>query len=410
MAEWILRPLPFATRQRDRYGDAFTVHIEPGRWVMLADPEDVRAVFSAGPRRTNAGEANEILRPTLGSRSVLLLDGEEHLRQRKLMLPAFHGERMLRYREIMRAATERAIAAWPRDQPFALRPHTQAITLEVIMRAVFGLHGEQAMGRLRTPLQRLVEWTADPVALVTLASLGSEHTVVRRLRRRYLAPIDRELYALIAQRRAAGDAHERDDVLSMLLLARDEDGAAMTDVELRDELITLLLAGHETTATSLAWAVERLVHRPGGLGRLAGDPEYLDAVVKETLRLRPVIALVLRKLLEPLVVAGRELPAGTLVAPCILLVHRRPDVYPQPEAFRPERFLGAAPGTYSWIPFGGGVRRCLGAAFAQMEMQVVLQTIAESVSLEAAGGAERVRRRGITLAPSRGGRVRLAAA
>jgi len=196
----------------------------------------------------------------------------------------------------------------------------------------------------------------------------------------------------------------------MLLLARDEDGAAMTDVELRDELITLLLAGHETTATSLAWAVERLVHRPGGLGRLAGDPEYLDAVVKETLRLRPVIALVLRKLLEPLVVAGRELPAGTLVAPCILLVHRRPDVYPQPEAFRPERFLGAAPGTYSWIPFGGGVRRCLGAAFAQMEMQVVLQTIAESVSLEAAGGAERVRRRGITLAPSRGGRVRLAAA
>ena len=162
MAEWILRPLPFATRQRDRYGDAFTVHIEPGRWVMLSDPEDVRAVFSAGPRRTNAGEANEILRPTLGSRSVLLLDGEEHLRQRKLMLPAFHGERMLRYREIMRAATERAIAAWPRGEPFALRPHTQAITLEVIMRAVFGLHGEQAMGRLRTPLQRLVEWTADP--------------------------------------------------------------------------------------------------------------------------------------------------------------------------------------------------------------------------------------------------------
>jgi cytochrome P450 family 135 len=410
MAEWIARPVPFATRQRARYGDAFTVHFEAQRWVMLADPEDVRTVFAAGPRRTNAGEANAILRPTLGSRSVLLLDGDEHLRQRKLMLPAFHGERMLRYREIMRAATERAIATWPRDEPFTLRPHTQAITLEVIMQAVFGLHGARAMGRLRAPLQRLVEWTADPAALVVLAGLGPDHAIVRRLRNGYVAPIDRELYALIAERRAADDAHERDDVLSMLLLARDEHGEAMSDVELRDELMTLLLAGHETTATSLAWAVERLVRHPGGLSRLAGDPEYLDAVVKEILRLRPVVALVLRKLLEPLVVAGRELPAGTLVAPCILLVHRRADVYPQPEAFRPERFLGVAPGSYSWIPFGGGVRRCLGAAFAQMEMQVVLRTIAETVALEPAGRSEGVRRRGITLAPARGARVRVAAA
>jgi cytochrome P450 len=184
----------------------------------------------------------------------------------------------------------------------------------------------------------------------------------------------------------------------------------MTDVELRDELMTLLTAGHETTATSLAWAVERLVRQPGGLERLAGDPAYVDAVVKETLRLRPVIALVLRKLLEPLEVGGHELPAGTTVAPVILLVHRREDVYPEPEAFRPERFLDRAPGTYSWIPFGGGVRRCLGAAFAQVEMQTVLQTLAESVALEAVGGAEAVRRRGITLAPARGGQVRALAA
>ena len=203
-------------------------------------------------------------------------------------------------------------------------------------------------------------------------------------------------------------SEERDDVLSMLLGARDEDGEPMTDVELRDELLTLLVAGHETTATSLAWAVERLVRHPGALERVATDGEYADAVVKETLRLRPVVAIVLRRLLEPLAVAGRELPAGTTVAPCILLVHRREDVYPEPNAFRPERFLGRPPGTYTWIPFGGGVRRCLGAAFAQFEMQVVLETIARSARLEAVGRPEDVRRRGVTLVPSRGGEVRVA--
>ena len=312
------------------------------------------------------------------------------MRQRKLMLPAFHGERIDRYREIMREATERAVASLPAGEAFALRPHTQAITLEVIMRAVFGVEDREAMARLRAPLKRFVDWAGNPGALVMVALLGFEHPIVRRImRRRYLGPVDRELYALIAERRAAPDLAERDDVLSMLLLARDEQGEPMTDAELRDELMTLLTAGHETTATSLAWAVERLVRQPGGLERLAGDPAYVDAVVKETLRLRPVIALVLRKLLEPLEVGGHELPAGTTVAPVILLVHRREDVYPEPEAFRPERFLDRAPGTYSWIPFGGGVRRCLGAAFAQVEMQTVLQTLAESV---APGG--RRRRRG----------------
>jgi cytochrome P450 family 135 len=409
MSEWLARPLPFATRQRETFGDAFTVRIEPTPWVMLANPADVRAVFTAGPRRTNAGEVNEVLRPVLGSSSVLLLDGDEHLRQRKLMLPAFHGERMQRYREIMRLATERAIATWPVGRPFSLREHTQAITLEVIMRAVFGVEDGAAMARLQGPLTRMVAWATSPAGMLAFAALGPDHGIVRRMRDRHLAPIDRELHALIAERRAAPDVEERDDVLSMLLLARDEDGRGMSDRELRDELLTLLLAGHETTATSLAWAVERLVRQPGGLARLAGDAEYTDAVVKETLRLRPVVALVLRKLLEPLTVAGRELAAGTVLAPCILLVHRREDLYPEPEDFRPERFLGVAPGTYEWIPFGGGARRCVGAAFAQFEMRVVLQTLAESVRLEAAGGAESVRRRGITLAPARGGRVRLAA-
>jgi cytochrome P450 family 135 len=409
MMQWISRPMAFATRQRDRYGDAFTANIDGHPWVMLGDPEDVRTVFTAGPQRTNAGEANAILRPTLGSHSLLLLDGEEHMRQRKLMLPAFHGERIERYREIMRDATERAVASWRPGEPFALRPHTQAITFEVIVRAVFGVDDAGAMARLREPLRRMLDWAGNPAPLLLVAVVGPDNPVVRRvIARRYLEPVDRELYALIAARREAPDLAEREDVLSTLLLARDEDGEPMTDVELRDELLTLLVAGHETTATSLAWAVERLVRHPGALDRVAADPEYADAVVKETLRLRPVVAIVLRRLLEPLQLAGRELPAGTTVAPCILLVHRREDLYPEPDAFRPERFLREPPGTYSWIPFGGGVRRCLGAAFAQVEMQVVLETIARSARLEAVGGNEGVRRRGVTLVPERGGQVRMA--
>jgi cytochrome P450 family 135 len=409
MMQWISRPMAFATKQRDRYGDAFTANIDGHPWVMLGDPEDVRTVFTAGPQRTNAGEANAVLRPTLGSHSLLLLDGEEHLRQRKLMLPAFHGERIERYREIMRDATERAVASWRSGEPFALRPHTQAITFEVIVRAVFGVDDVGAMERLREPLRRMLDWAGNPAPLLLVAVVGPENPVVRRvIARRYLEPVDRELYALIAARRKAPDLAEREDVLSTLLLARDEDGEPMSDVELRDELLTLLVAGHETTATSLAWAVERLVRHPGALDRVATDAEYADAGVKETLRLRPVVAIVLRRLLEPLEVAGRELPAGTTVAPCILLVHRREDLYPEPDAFRPERFLREPPGTYSWIPFGGGVRRCLGAAFAQVEMQVVLETIARSARLEAVGEPEEVRRRGVTLVPARGGQVRMA--
>jgi cytochrome P450 len=410
MMQWVSRPVAYAERQRDRYGEAFTARIEERPWVMLGDPEDVRAVFTAGPQRVNAGEANAILRPTLGSHSLLLLDGEEHLRQRKLMLPAFHGERVDAYRQIMREATERAVTSLPVGEPFALRPHAQAITLEVIMRAVFGLEDETAVARLREPLRRMLDWAGNPAALLIVATVGPDHPFVQRvLARRYLEPVDRELYALIAARRAAPDLTERDDILSTLVLARDQDGEPMTDVELRDELLTLLLAGHETTATSLAWAVERLVRHPGGMERLADERDYADAVVKEVLRLRPVVAIVLRRLREPLEIAGRELPAGTTVAPCMLLVHRREDVYRDPETFRPERFLDHPPGTYTWIPFGGGVRRCLGAAFAQIEMQVVLQTLARSVRLEAVGDAEGVRRRGVTLMPSRGGEVRATA-
>jgi len=409
LAPWLLRPVPYATRLQRRHGDMFTLHVEPTPWVMLSDPEHVKQVFTGDPELLHAGEANEILRPILGARSVLLLDGREHLRQRKLMLPSFHGERMQRYREIMEQATERAIASWPRGEPFALRPSTQAITLEVIMRAVFGLDDGAAMTRLRPPLERLLAWSGNMRGIFLLAALGPDNALSRRETERLLGPVDDELLAIIAQRRRAPDLAERDDVLSTLLQARDEDGAGLTDRELRDELMTLLVAGHETTATSLAWAAERLTRRPGALERVAEDEAYADAVVKETLRLRPVIAIVLRVLKAPMEIGGRLLPAGVKVAPCILLVHRRADLYPEPLAFRPERWLdGDGPGTYGWIPFGGGVRRCVGAAFAQLEMQVVLRTIARHVELEAVGPPEPVRRRAITFVPGRGGEVRVA--
>jgi cytochrome P450 family 135 len=407
MAAWLARPLWFASQCRARYGDAFTVRIEERPWVMLADPAAIRAVFTAPPDLVHAGDANAILRPMLGPSSVLLLDGAEHLHQRRLMLPAFHGARLERYRRIMVDATDRALAGWVPGEPVSLRPHAQAITLEVIVRAVFGVEAGPAHDRLRELLSGVLDRLTRVRRMVLVATLGPHHPRMIALFRRELAAVDAELHRLIAERRAAPDLAERDDVLSTLLLARDESGAGLSDGELRDELMTLLVAGHETTANSLAWAFERLSRTPGGLERVAADPAYAEAAVRETLRLRPVIALVARRLTREAEIGGLRLPAGAVVTPCILLVHRRPDVYPGPDAFRPERFLETPPGTYTWIPFGGGVRRCLGATFAQMELQVVLRRIASRVVLEPVGDPEPVRRRAITLVPARGGEVRV---
>lgn len=357
----------------------FTLRIEDAPWVMLADPDAIREVFGARAERVHAGEANEILRPRLGPRSVLLLDEADHLRQRKLMLGPFHGERMQRYRDAMVEVTERELERMPAGRPFAMRPHMQAITLEVIMRAIFGARAGE-LERLRGLLATMLDRTAKPARLLMLALLGPGSASMRRLSRRELAPLDAELYRLIAERRVAADLDERDDVMSLLLLARDDDGVGLTDAELRDELVTLLVAGHETSATSLAWAFERLARHPEMLDRLVADEPYRDAVVKETLRLHPVIAIVLRTLTEPMEVVGRLLPAGAKVVPCILLVHRRADLYPEPQAFRPERFLN------------------------------VLQTVAGRVQLEAVGASEPVRRRAITFVPARGGEVRLVGA
>jgi cytochrome P450 len=407
MAAWLARPGWFAGECRARFGDTFTLRVEERPWVVVSDPAAVRQVFTAPDDVMHGGEANMILRPTLGAHSVMLLDEAAHLHQRRLMLPAFHGDRLARYREIMVEATERAMTGWRVGEAVSLRPHAQAITLEVIVRAVFGVADGRPLERVRALLAELLDRLTRPRRLFLAASLGPHHPLMLALARRELVPVDAELHRLIRERRAARDLAERDDVLSMLMLARDEDGGGLSDAELRDELMTLLVAGHETTANSLAWVFERLARTPGGLDRVAGDDAYAEAAVRETLRLRPVIALVSRRLTRDVEIGGRRLPAGALVAPCILLVHRRPDIYPDPDAFRPERFLEQPPGTYTWIPFGGGVRRCLGATFAQMELQVVLQTIARRVRLEAVGDPEPARRRAITLVPARGGEMRV---
>ena len=403
---WVMRPLPFLERCRDRYGDMFTlrIHNEPP-WVFLGDPEHIKEVFTGDPGVLRAGEANAILRPVLGSRSVLLLDEPDHMAHRKLMLPPFHGERMQAYGDLMGEVTRRNVARWPVGEPFPLWPRMQEITFEVIMRAVFGMAEGAALEHVRRALLRMLEWTTDPRRLGLLALLGPRGVMRNSGFRAVMEAVDQAVLGEIASRRRDPRLQEREDILSMLLLARYEDGSQMSDRELRDELLTLLLAGHETTATSLAWAFERLLHHPEKLARLreelrVGEDAYLEAVIRETLRLRPVIAIVMRKLTEPVEISVLALPSNNTVVPCIHLVHRRPDVYPEPRSFRPERFLEQPPGTYTWLPFGGGVRRCLGASFAIFEMGKVLATVLSEVDLRAAEPrSERVVRRMITFAP-----------
>ena len=359
---WWRRPLQTLEECRARYGDVFTYRIaHEGTWVFLSDPAAIKQVFTGDPRLLHAGEANTVLLPVLGEHSVLLLDEPAHMKERKLMLPPFHGKRMQAYREVMTEVAVAEIQRWPAEEPVRMRPHMQAMTLEIILRAVFGVGEGERLTRLRDQLRRTLNLISDPRRALFLVMLGPER--IRRFPpfRRHIDRVDRLLFDEIAARRGASDLAERDDILSLLLQAEHEDGRAMSDRELRDELMTLLVAGHETTATALSWAVELLARHPAELDRLetevgAGSDDYLDAVIKETLRLRPVIALVLRKLVEPMEIGGRLLPAGASVAPSIYLVHRRPDIYPEPERFRPERFIEQPAGTYTWIPFGGGVR------------------------------------------------------
>jgi cytochrome P450 len=406
---WVRRPLQLMESCRRRYGDAFVLRVMPdGPWLMLADPDAIAEVFRGDPTVMMAGEANAVVEPVTGPNSVLLLDGAHHLRQRKLLLPPFHGERMRAYEALIEDVTERHLAGWT-EEPRAVRPLMQAITLEVIGRAVFGVGEPARLEPLLDGLRRMLEWITDPRRLVLLVLAGPERMKSsRRLGfRSVMEVVDRRVREEIRRRRADPNLADNDDVMSLLLQAKDESGEPMSEDEIRDELMTLLGAGHETTATALSWSLLELSRNPHARSGLASqDGAYADAVVQETLRLRPVVPIVVRRLSSPARVAGYELPAGIQLAPCIPLVHRRPELYPEPDRFRPERFLDTAPQTYGWIPFGGGIRRCIGAAFASMEMRVVLQVVVRQRRIRPSPGKpEGVARRGVTLSPARGGEV-----
>jgi cytochrome P450 len=415
---WSFAPTWVMDQCARRLGDTFTIKFWPSgrKLVLVSDPVAVKSVFTAPPEVAPSAAGSSPIASIMGPSSVITLTGPEHMRQRKLLLPPFHGERMREYAEVIVQATRRSMAEWPLGEPMKLGERTRAITLEVILRAVFGVEAER-MGALREAIGGLLG-PSQAVALIVYALRRPTNEPPTGTIGRALDHLDEVIYEEIARRRAQVDLGERNDILSLLLLARDEDGEAMTDAELRDELVTLLLAGHETTATSVAWAIERLVRHPDKLARLVAEIDadegdaYMQAVISETLRVRPVVPLVIRVLQEPLRVGGHVLPTGTRVVPSIYLTNRNPRVYDAPAEFRPERFLENPPETFSWIPFGGGIRRCIGASFATLEMKLILATVlgelTPSLAARDARWARRGewnRRRAITLVPSRGTRV-----
>jgi cytochrome P450 family 135 len=409
---WMKRPTWFLDRCSRAYGDVFTMRLPLGmNLVHIADPELVKAVFGGSSDVLRAGQANAaILEPLLGPHSVLVLDGPEHLRQRKLILPAFHGDRMRAWEAAIRDITRAEIARWPTGKPFALRPSMQSITLNVIMRAVFGVDESARQDELRRRIATVTGIGRDPFLLLATRDrrLGPHAPWARFIRAR--DALHAALADLIRQRRHAPDLEQRSDVLSELLVARDDEGQAMTDDEVRDELVTLLFAGHETTATSLAWAFDLLLHHPRALSRLiaeldGGESQYLDATIMETLRIRPVVVMVDRHVCQDTRISGHMIPAGTVVCPNIYLTQHREDLYADPAAFRPERFAGQAPSGFGWFPFGGGIRRCLGATFATFEMRIVIPEVLHAVSLRPASRRPaRIRRESVTFVPHDGAR------
>ena len=392
----------------ERYGETFTLRLYgPGDVVFISDPASLKRLFASDRVNTIAPGRNVFLEPMLGAQSVLLAKDDDHLRRRKLMLPPFHGERMRAYESVIEEATQRQMERWPSGERFPLHPSMQALTLEVILRAVFGVEDDARRDELSEHLVAILATTqsarAVGLAIPRLRKLPPWRHTVARIER-----TDELLVEEIARRRSDPGLAEREDILSMLVAARFDDGSAMGDRDIRDQLMTLLLAGHETTATSLAWAFDQLFHRPEAMERLreevAGDEtQWLDAVITESMRIRPVVPFTGRQLREPTDLGGHALPDGAVVMAGIYLTHMRDDVYPDARAFQPERFLDDGPETFSWVPFGGGTRRCLGASFALMEMRVAMRTILRGVVLRAGDAQpERIVRRNVTLAPATG--------
>jgi cytochrome P450 len=407
---WAQRTLPWLEKCRARYGPTFTLRIRHwGDWVVLADVPDIKAIFTAG-EKVGFAVANPLLPPVLGHRSVMLTEEPEHMVRRKVVLPAFHGEALANDSVMIREVARREVEGWPEREPFQLWPRMQSISQEVVMRIVFGPRADDPrLDRLRDHLNRLTEWLNHPRVLPGLVLLGPGW-----LRRapgylRTIRPIEEEALAEVRRRRAE-EAHARPDIVSMLIAARREDGSPLGEEELRDELVTLLTDG--PTSTSLAWAFERMLRNPETLTRARREVvedqgnAYVEAVVKEILRLRTPIPVMVRRLREPMRIAGRDLPADTIVAPCAHLVHRDPQHYPEPLRFRPERFLEKPAGTYTWIPFGGGVRRCLAASFAELEMRQVMREVLGSVDLQLVDDRnEPVRKAAISFSPGEKGLV-----
>jgi cytochrome P450 len=411
------RQLSFVFRARAEHGEVFRMRgVIPGGPVITSHPDHVRSLFTAKPEQAPSLTGESPLLPILGPNSVLTAVGPRHMRQRKLLLPPFHGEAIESYTRMISEAAEREIDRWPIGEPFSLAPRMQAITLDVIMAGIFGIEGKPAKGtpeaKLRKTVRALVEASTKPTAQVTeMIHLGREEAIGPM--KLGLNLLDRATYPVIRARRQVADLSERRDILSLLLMARTEEGEELSDKELRDELLTLVLAGHETTANSLSWAWERLVRTPAAhealLGAVRGGDgaeEQIEATIVEAMRSRPVIPIIGRRVAVPWQLGEYGVQAGTPVTMSILLVHHREDLYPEPFEFRPERFLGRKPGTYEWIPFGGGIRRCLGAALAMAEQRVVLEAMARRLDLEAdRPEPERALHRNVTMIPSRGGRV-----
>jgi cytochrome P450 len=419
--DFIRNPFRFLDTCAARYGDWFTVRV-PGvaPFVFTSDPAAVREVFLGDSDALHAGEANRPLGAFMGARSSLFLDGAEHLRQRRLLLPAFHGEQMASHADAMRNAADNAIATWPTDTQFAIHPQMRAITFETIIRTVFGFEDDASGSALRSLMKQLFALYSSKLG--TLFSLPAMQIDAGRWSPwgravRLARQIDAILYAEFARRRSEG-VEGRADVLSMLLAARYEDGNPLPDAVIRDEMYTLMLAGHETTAATMAWVINRLLTNPAVMERAraevvsvlngvqldashVGKLKFVEAVINETMRLDPVVPNIGRELKKAMTIAGRELPEGVTIAPCIYLVHRRHELWPNPAQFNPDRFLESRQTPYTFLPFGGGPRRCLGAAFASYQMKIVIAEILSRVELKAVEGYKaNATRRGIAFAPS----------
>jgi cytochrome P450 len=416
---WIRRPYEFLEECRAKYGKTFTFSFVGGRkLVMTADRDAVQQVFSGDPDVYRSGAANKNFTPYFGEHSVVVVDGEPHKAARRLLMPPFRGERMQAYTDIVRDLTLADMASWPVGTPFPILEPMQRVALEVIYEAVFGVKDRAQRDEMTSLLAKLMSKTTGTLVFLTALQkdLGPLSPWGRYVRLR--ARFSDLLFAEIARARA--EKADREDILARMIVEAEEKGLPLTDEMLRDQLITLLTAGHETTATSLGWTWQLLLSHPDALAKaraevaeVVGDGpvlaehvrklDYLDAVAQEALRLFPPIPIVLRKLAQPVSLVGYDLPADTIVCPVAYLLHREPDIYPDPLAYRPERHLGNRPGPFDFLAFGGGARTCVGIGFAYFEMKIVLATVLANARLRLAGTPSLAyRRTSIVMAPRAG--------